>query len=201
VAEAPPPPPPPAPPVRVETNRWGNATIYPIEGKDAAGRRALFEVAVLPKELTWQRKDSDHLSREGEMLTQAQTLTEVFVDDFRQGLNRSGAVMAVGVASQEGDVREEAERARKRGETAAAWLVEMLPSTTAIWMLNLGQYKGSCAVGETEDTAWQRPVLMIGIREADDGVDFAQALGSAMEGKSNLPSRDCYSNFDLSRYR
>jgi hypothetical protein len=42
---------------------------------------------------------------------------------------------------------------------------------------------------------------MIGIREQEDGVDLGQALANAMEGKSNLPSRDCYSNFDLTRFR
>ncbi len=202
VAEAPPPPPPPpAQPVRVETNKWGDATIYPIEGRDTAGRRALFEVAVLPKDLTWQRKDSDHLSRAGTMLAHSDIVTDVLVEDFREGLRRSGTVMAVGVASQEGDVREEADRARRRAETAAAWLTEALPTTTGIWTLNLGQYKGSCAVGETDDTAWQRPVLMIGVREQERDVNLAEALGNAMSGKSNLPDRSCYSHFELARYR
>lgn len=76
-----------------------------------------------------------------------------------------------------------------------------MPSTTVIWTLNLGQYKGSCAIGETEDTAWQRPVLMIGVRERERGADLAQALGDAMSGKSNLPDRSCYSHFELARYR
>jgi hypothetical protein len=42
---------------------------------------------------------------------------------------------------------------------------------------------------------------MIGIREQAPGVDLGEALGNAMAGKSNLPDRGCYSNFELARYR
>jgi hypothetical protein len=125
----------------------------------------------------------------------------IFVPEFLEGLNRSQAVMAVGVASQEGDVVEEAGRAQRRAQTAASWLEQVLPATSSIFTLNLGQYKGSCAVGETADTAWQRPVLMIGIRQQEPGVDLGEALGNAMAGKSNLPDRSCYSHFQLTRLR
>jgi hypothetical protein len=186
------------PKVEVTTVRWGEAVVFPISGVDAAGRRAAFEVAVLPKEYTWARKDDKHLAKDGRTLNDLE-VQALFADDFRAGIAKSGDVIGVGVASQEGDVTEEAGRAARRASTAGTWLSAARGDGAAIWELNLGQYKGSCASADRADTSWQRPVIMIGVRDKDDGVNLAEALGDAMKGKSNLPSRECYSNFEMQR--
>lgn len=183
--------------VEVTTERWGEALVFPVNGADAAGKRASFDVAVLPKAFTWARKDDAHLAHDGKMLTDAQVQERVFTDDFRAGLGRSRDVIGVGVASQEGDVTEETGRAARRAKTSGEWLAK--GTGAGVWLLNLGQYKGSCATADKGDTSWQRPVIMIGVRGQDEGVNLAQALGDAISGKSNLPSRDCYSNFEMKR--
>ena len=40
---------------------------------------------------------------------------------------------------------------------------------------------------------------MIGVRAQDAGVNLKEALADAMTGKTNLPSTDCYSRFDLAK--
>ncbi len=208
---APPPPPEPvaaaapsAPePVAVATQRWGSSVIFPIEGKDSAGKHAAFNVAVLPKDLNWVSKSSMQLSQNGETIPDDQLNARLFSPELRDGLSQSKQVLAIGLASQEGQVEEETARAGNRAQTAAKWLSEVVPPETAVWMLNLGQFKksGCPAQTETTDTSWQRPVILVGVKSQDEGVDLVQAFADAISGKSNLPSRECYTSFDLTRFR
>jgi hypothetical protein len=193
----------PLQPVAVETQRWGSSVIFPIDGKDDGGRKAAFDVAVLPKDLSWAHKSATQLSQGGDIIPETDLIGRVFTPELRDGLGQSSQVIAVGLASQEGQVQEETERAGNRARTAATWLSNAMKPETNIWLLNLGQFKkGGCpAQTETNDTSWQRPVILVGVRAQDDGVDLAQAFANAISGKSNLPSRDCYTSFELTKFR
>src|SRR5687767_7226924 len=68
--------------VKVETQRWGSSTIFPIEGKDSAGKRAAFDVAVLPKELSWVSKSSTQLSQGSEVIPDDQLTTRLFSQEL-----------------------------------------------------------------------------------------------------------------------
>ena len=187
--------------VKVRTQRWGSSVVFPIEGKDLARKRAAFEVAVLPADLAWARKSSTALVQGGTQIPENEAAARIFSAELRDGLSRSTEVIAVGLASQEGQRAEETERARRRAASAAGWLstaVDGIP----IWTLNLGQFRGTCkATTEAADTGWQRPVIIVGVRSQEQGVNLTEAFADAISGKSNLPSRDCYTNFDLARFR
>jgi hypothetical protein len=148
-------------------------------------------------------KSSTHLSLAGQQIPDDQLTERLFTPELREGLGKSKQVMAIGLASQEGQVEEETARAADRAKNAATWLANAVPAETGIWMLNLGQFKktGCPAQTETTDTSWQRPVILVGVKSQDEGTDLAQAFASAISGKSNLPSRECYTAFDLSRFR
>jgi hypothetical protein len=70
-------------------------------------------------------------------------------------------------------------------------------------MLNLGQFKksGCPAQTETTDTSWQRPVILVGVKSQEEGTNLTEAFTDAIKGKSNLPSRECYTAFDLTKFR
>lgn len=198
VAEAPP----PAPEITVQTQQWGSSVVFPIEGKDAARKRAVFDVAVLPTDLSWARGSASILTQADAEIPEPETADRVFTPELRSGLDRSAQVIAVGVASQEGQLEEESERARQRASTAAGWLAKAVPTEKGIWTLNLGQFKGTCKAADgVTGTGWQRPLIIVGIREQEDGVNLTEAFADAISGKSNLPSRDCYTNFDLTLFR
>jgi hypothetical protein len=209
VAAAPPPPAPevavapaPAPEVTVQTQQWGSSVIFPIEGKDAAQKRAAFDVAVLPTDLSWARSSSTVVTQGEAEIPEEETTDRVFTPELRTGLERSSQVIAVGLASQEGELEEETERAKQRAATAAGWLSKAVPAEKGIYTLNLGQFKGTCKAAEgATGTGWQRPLIIVGIREQEPGVNLTEAFGDAISGKSNLPSRDCYTNFDLTLFR
>ncbi|MEJ2229034.1 MAG: hypothetical protein P8Y67_12540 [Alphaproteobacteria bacterium] len=188
--------------VKVEPKRWGSSVIFSIEGKDTTGRRAAFDIAVLPKNLAWVNKSATRLKEGAEVIPEDNTVSRIFTSELRAGLGRSSEVMAVGLASQEGRLDEETERAANRARTAAGWLAETIAPETVIWTLNLGQFQAGCkATTEATDTSWQRPVVIVGIREAAEGVTLTEAFADAISGKTNLPSRDCYSSFELTRFR
>lgn len=188
--------------VKVETQRWGSSVVFPIEGKDLALKRAAFDVAVLPSDLAWARKSSTALVQGGAAIAEDEAAARIFSAELRDGLSRSVEVIAVGLASQEGQRAEETERARSRAASAAGWLATAVDGGIPIWTLNLGQFRGTCkATTEAADTGWQRPVIIVGIRSRETGVNLTEAFADAISGKSNLPSRDCYTNFDLARFR
>jgi len=188
---------------KIETQRWGNAVIFPIVGKDGSGKNAIFDVAVLSKDFAWARKSATQLVQGTEPIPDADLIERVFTPELRDVLAQSSQVMAVGLASQEGQVEEETERANERAKTAAKWLSGAVKAETVIWQLNLGQFKksGCAAQTETADSSWQRPVILVGVKSSDDGVNLTEAFADAINGKSNLPSRDCYTSFDLTQYR
>jgi len=193
---------PPKTDVKVATQRWGSSVVFPIEGKDLARKSAAFDVAVLPSDLAWARKSATALVQGGTQIAEGEAAARIFSAELREGLSRSVEVIAVGLASQEGRQAEESERARQRAASAAGWLATAVASNVPIWTLNLGQFRGTCkATSEAVDTGWQRPVIIVGIRSQETGVNVTEAFADAIGGKTNLPSRDCYTNFDLARFR
>jgi hypothetical protein len=186
----------------VETRNWGTSVVFPVDGRDLEERRAAFDVAVLPQDLTWAHRSTSVLSQGGTMIAENEVPDRVFTAELRSGLARSGEVMAVGLASQEGRRADEVERARQRATTAAGWLASVVGEQKPVWILNLGQYLSTCeTAGGVNGTAWQRPLIVVGIREQEQGVRIDEAFANAISDKTNLPSKGCYTNFDLTRLR
>lgn len=186
--------------VEVATERWGDSSVvYPIEGVDNAGRRARFDVVLLTKQYTWLWGSDTALAKETRALTQVEVLDTVLTGRLRSGLSRSPEVIAVGVASEEGTSSVESTRAQRRALTSAHWLKQILPASTRINRLNLGQYKSTCGTREGGDSSWQRPFVMIGVREQAPGINLSEALANALTGKSNMPGPACYSQFEMTR--
>lgn len=189
-------------PVEVATEKWGSSVIFPIEGNDNQGRSASFDVAVLPTDLTWAHQSATSLTQGGVAIPDSEIAGRLITPELRAGLARSSEIIAVGLASEEGQRDTETRRALARARSAAAWLAATLDQTVGIWTLNLGQFQGDCeAASEAADTGWQRPVVVVGIRQQEENVILTEAFADAISGKSNLPSRDCYSSFDLERFR
>ncbi len=187
----------------VETLRWGDVVVYPVTGADRAGREAEFDVAVLPASVTWVQESTTVLERDGDRIPPAATTDDIFNPELRAGLGGSDAVMAVGLASQEGRQQIETLRARRRGITAAGWLEDVVAPQTPVWMLNLGQYRSDCPTAREDatGTSWQRPVIFVGIRPGDQEVRLDEAFADAISGKTNLPSQQCYTSFEITRIR
>ncbi|MGE0052725.1 MAG: hypothetical protein AB7S74_00830 [Hyphomicrobium sp.] len=187
---------------RIFAKRWNERTlVFPIEGTDALGRRALFDVVVLTKNYGWVLGSTTELERGDQRLTPSDIETEVLAPQLRENLGRARALIAVGLASQEGDVGRETQRGGLRAARIAQWVRDAIGPNIPMWTLNLGRYLEPCAECENDETSWQRPFIVIAMREADNGVNIEQALRSAMSDKTNLPSPERYSTFALAQYQ
>lgn len=198
--EPPPAPPPPAPPPE-PVKQASNSVIFAIEGKDKAGRRGAFDVVVAQKDFLWVRKSSDDLEKAGKTIPGSDIAKEVFDADIKSGLDAAEGIIAVGTASQEGDAREEKERAGKRAQRTATLVAEAVDAKIPIWTLNLGQYRDPCKDCEAGGTNWQRPFMVIAIKDLEADANLGEALADAMTGKEKLPSPKSYSAFDLAKLR
>lgn len=189
-------------PVVVESSRQtANSTVFEIVGFDKAGRKGLFDVVVLNKEFMWVHASADELERKGERIPAATVATTILDADVRAALAEARDIIAVGTASQEGQAATELERARKRALTAAKIAKMPAPDTVPLWSLALGQYRDPCDACETTGTSWQRPFIVIAVKNLEEGTDLAESLADAMTGKDNLPAPQSYSAFELTKIR
>jgi len=199
------------PPVRVEIAPLATAPqpvrqtvgtqIFAIEGQDKAGRRATFDVVVAKKQFLWVRGSSDQLEKDGRVITGGELQSDVLDQEVRDALAGAREIIAVGTASQEGSASEEKARAGRRAAKTAELVTSAIGDAIPISALNLGQYRGGGAAATTGTTDWQRPFMVIAVKNAEDGTVIAEALSDAMTGKEKLPSPTSYSAFDLTKIR
>ena len=186
---------------RILAKEWNERTlVFPIEGWDRAGKRALFDVVVLTKNYGWVLGSTSELERDGTKLNARDIENEVLAPQLREGLGASRELIAVGVASQEGELDREIQRGGLRAARIAQWVRGAMGERMPMWTLNLGRYLDPCPDCEDAETSWQRPFVVIAVREAEEGINLSEALRSAMSDKENLPSPDRYSTFAMSKY-
>ncbi len=195
------PEPAPAPLATVTTQQSDTSILFPIEGRDKAGRLGKFDVVALTKKFGWVRKSTHELLRDSTVLSGPDVLKGIFDEQVRASFAKAAAAIAAGVASQEGDPEVETERAGRRAKTSAEWLIPVVAPEMPIWTLNLGQYKQPCPDCAASGTDWQRPLIVIAVRELEPEANLGEALADALRGKSNLPSPESYSAYTLTKFR
>jgi hypothetical protein len=209
--QAPPPPPPapvevaapapPPPPASEPVRQTQGTLIYAIEGKDKAGRKGTFDVVVAKKEFLWVRKSSEEIEKDGKAIPGADIANQVLDDDVKAALGTAREIIAVGTASQEGDAKEETERAGKRAKKTAEIVVSGVAPTVPIWTLNLGQYHEPGKDSEASGTNWQRPFIVIAVKDLEVDSNVGEALADALAGQKKLPAPQSYSAFELTKFR
>lgn len=186
---------------RVVAKKWNDRTlVFPIEGTDADGRRALFDVVILTKDYGWVKGSTTELERGEKRLSADDIEQDVLAPQLREGLGNARALIAVGLASQEGEVEREEQRGGLRAARIASWVRGVVDPNIPMWTLNLGRYLEPCAECEDGDTSWQRPFIVIANRQAGPGTNISEALKSAMSDKVNLPSPSRYSAWALAKF-
>jgi hypothetical protein len=117
----------------------------------------------------------------------------------RDSLSSASDLIAVGLASQEGERTQEEARAFERAKTVSHWMANFSKPEMGLWTLTLGQYDKACKAQEDSDSIFERPVIFAGVRSKADSVNLQEALADAISNHDNLPSRGCYSRFDLAK--
>jgi hypothetical protein len=175
--------------------------IFEIEGRDKAGRRGTFDVVVAKKQFLWVRGSAEELEKDGKVIPGAELTNDVLDQEVRDGLANAREIIAVGTASQEGDAAQEKARAGRRAARTAELISGVIDGATPVSTLNLGQYSGSRPAQDAGGTNWQRPFMVIAVKDLEDGAVLGEALADAMTGKEKLPSPASYSAFELTKVR
>jgi hypothetical protein len=186
---------------RIIAHRWNERTlVFPIEGVDKSGRHAVFDVVVLTKDYGWVRGSTTELEKGDRRLSPDEIQDEVLAPQLREGLGSARALIAVGLASQEGEMEREEQRGGLRATRTAELVRGAIGLSMPMWTLNLGRYLEPCVECEDADTSWQRPFIVIAVRRVDDGAHISEALADAMSGVENLPSPSRYSTFAFAKF-
>lgn len=186
---------------RIIATRWNERTlVFPIEGVDKSNRHVVFDVVVLTKDYGWVRGSTTELEKGERRLSPDEIQNQVLAPQLRKGLGSARALIAVGLASQEGDVSREEQRGGLRAIRTAELVRGAVGTSIPMWTLNLGRYVEPCVECEDEDTSWQRPFIVIAVRRADNGAHISEALADAMSNTQNLPSPSRYSTFAFAKF-
>lgn len=192
-----------APLVAPEPVRQTKGTlIFEIEGRDKAGRRGTFDVVVAKKQFLWVRGSAEELEKDGRTISGAELTGDVLDQEVRDGLASAREIIAVGTASQEGDAAQERARAARRAARTAELVSAAIGASIPVSTLNLGQYSGKRPAEDAGSaTNWQRPFMVIAVKELEPEANLGEALADAMTGKEKLPSPASYSVFELTKVR
>ncbi len=178
-----------------------SAYFFRIDGKDAQGRAASFDFIILTGDYTWALGSAKEVISNGKPVPEAEVAGRVLTPKIRESLASASDLIAVSLASLEGEREHEEARAMARAKSIAGWLAKAGNPSTPLWTLTLGQYDKKCKAQEDADTSLERPLILAGVRSKAEGTNLQEALANAISGHDNLPSRECYSRFDLAPAR
>ena len=184
-----------------EKQKVENAFFFRIDGKDGQGQPATFDFIMLTNEFTWAKGSTSQVISGERVIPEAEVAHRVLTREVRDSLESASDLIAVGLASQEGERTQEEARALERAKTVSRWMAKVSKPEMALWTLTLGQYDKACKEQEDSDSSFERPIIFAGVRSRADGVNLQEALADAVSGHDNLPSRGCYSRFDLEKIR
>ena len=179
-----------------------NAFFFRIDGKDKQGHSAAFDFIILTKDYTWAKGSASEVVSNGTVIPEAGAAERVLTPNVRTSLASASDLIAVGLASSEGERAQEEARALARARTVLGWLTKVSKPEMALWTLTLGQYdERACSQKQDADSSFERPVILAGVRSKAAGANLQEALADAVSGHDNLPSRECYSRFDMEKIR
>ncbi|MBT3069605.1 hypothetical protein KKP04_01805 [Rhodomicrobium sp. Az07] len=187
---------------RAPREKVENAYFFRIDGKDAEGRAASFDYIIVTSDYTWVKGSTTEVVSNDTVIPEDEAADRIITPKVRESFASALDVIAVGLASREGDRAAEEERALARAQTVAGWISKVTDASIPLWTLTLGQYdRGACKAQQDADSSYERPVLLASVRARGDGVNLTEAFSDAISGHDNLPSRNCYSQFELVKIR
>lgn len=190
----------------IDGGTWGRS--QPFEGTDAQGLSADFVLYVLHDRYSWALGSARDITDNG---TPANLSDMLSTPQFTEAFCSAPAAFSVGAASHEGPTEPNHRLARARGQNVVDFLTGArrdcpqgrLPILFAV---NLGEHQNRSGCTSSSacdgDTGPQRRVVVVAAQEASIGVNFDEALRSAIEGQQVFRgfSVDDYDLFEVSEF-
>ncbi len=156
------------------------------EGKDSQGRVAEFNIAVLSVEYKWLLGSNFQIKYNDKIITIDLLKSNLEQEGIQKIMENPSEIISVGTASCEGDVAVEERRALERSQQIQLLVKKIFSNTSSIKgyrLLNLGQFRRSDCQPNQDSTAYQRSIVIIGVKKQSAGVILDEALRDRLEKK------------------
>jgi eukaryotic-like serine/threonine-protein kinase len=165
----------------------GNVDYFPYEeGKDSQGRVAEFNIAVLSVEYKWQLGSTYQIKYNDQTITLDSLKSNLEQEGIQKIMENPSEIISVGTASCEGDITAEQSRALERSKQIQLLGKKIFSSTASVKgyrLLNLGQFQRKDCQASLDSTAYQRSIIIIGVKKQAEGVILDEALRDRLEKK------------------
>ncbi|MBD2202346.1 serine/threonine protein kinase [Calothrix sp. FACHB-1219] len=167
--------------------RKGKVDYFPyVEGQDSQGRSAEFNIAVLSIEYKWLLGSNFQIKYNDKVISLEALKLNLEQEGIQKIMENPSEIISVGTASCEGDTVIEQRRALERSQQIqllAKKLFSNTPSVKGYRLLNLGQFQRSDCQASQDLTAYQRSIIIIGVKNKSSGVIVDEALRNRLEKK------------------
>jgi hypothetical protein len=156
------------------------------EGQDSQGRVAEFNVAVLSVEYKWQLGSTYQIKYNNEIINLESLKSRLKEEGIQTIMEDPSEIISVGTASCEGDIRAEQSRALERSKQIQLLVKKLFSDSLSVKdyrLLNLGQFQRKDCQSNQDLTAYQRSIIIIGVKKQDEGVILDEALRDRLEKK------------------
>jgi len=167
--------------------RKGKVDYFPYEeGRDSQGRIAEFNIAVLSVEYKWLLGSDFQVKYNDQIINIDALRSNLEQERIHRIMQNPTEIISVGTASCEGAVEGEERRAFERSkqiQLLGKKIFSNTPSVKGYRLLNLGQFRRSDCQANQDLTAYQRSIIIIGVRKQLEGVILDEALRDRLEKK------------------
>ncbi|MEA5502809.1 4-Cys prefix domain-containing protein [Halotia wernerae UHCC 0503] len=167
--------------------RKGKIDYFPYEeGRDSQGRIAKFNIAVLSVEYKWLLGSNFQIKYNDQVISLEVLKLNLEQEGIQKIMKNPSEIISVGTASCEGSVEVEQRRAFERSkqiQILAKKLFNNTPSVKGYRLLNLGRFQRSNCQTNREITAYQRSVILIGVKKQSANVILDEALRDRLDKK------------------
>ncbi|MTJ30704.1 serine/threonine-protein kinase, partial [Aphanizomenon sp. UHCC 0183] len=167
--------------------KQGKVDYFPYEeGKDSQGRVAEFNIAVLSVEYKWQLGSTYQIKYNDQTITLDSLKSNLEQEGIQKIMENPSEIISVGTASCEGDITAEQSRALERSKQIQLLGKKIFSSTSSVKgyrLLNLGQFQRKDCQVSLDSTAYQRSIIIIGVKKQAEGVILDEALRDRLEKK------------------
>ena len=167
--------------------RKGKVDYFPYEeGRDSQGRIAEFNIAVLSVEYKWQLGSDYQIKYNDQIINLNSLKSNLEQEGIQRIMENPSEIISVGTASCEGDVTSEERRAFERSKQIQLLVKKIFSNNRSVQgyrLLNLGQFQRSDCQANQDLTAYQRSIIIIGVKKQSEGVILDEALRDRLEKK------------------
>ncbi|MBD2628408.1 serine/threonine-protein kinase [Trichormus variabilis] len=165
----------------------GKVDYFPYEeGKDSQGRVAEFNIAVLSVEYKWQLGSTYQIKYNDQTITLDSLKSNLEQEGIQRIMENPSEIISVGTASCEGDIAAEQSRALERSQQIQLLVKKIFSNISTVQgyrLLNLGQFQRKDCQASQDLTAYQRSIIIIGVKKQAEGVILDEALRDRLEKK------------------